>query len=467
MGRMKKPRGKKEAGDTRQAILDAAERRMSESGPGGIRLQEVAADVGVSHPAVLHHFGSREGLVHAVVDRAIRSLQADLASAIVEQSGTPQPDGAALFERVVAVLFDKGHARLLAWLLLSGHDPLASDESRAGWERIAEMTHAMRVAGTPKGKKAPSYEDTRFTIVLSALALFGEAIAGRATFDLAGLGRSPAVERRFRTWFAEMLSAHLRGLGVEILPDERDDSPPGGDLDELQQLHAAPAKRNAVEHSALLVPTPPLCDRVGHLGARLDLCLGEVAKTSAGEQRGAGLEELPDALGRPGRRLANDGVAREQGRYRGDDRDRAVAIVEGREEAAREIIDCLAITDRRRDTRLPPEDRALARFALQHQGLFEAHPDRFEHAGRSVILRRRDGEHPLAAQHVARIRKTRRRRLACVPLISVARNERIPDVDRREGRATDEPAHAYQCVVVAAHHGPQSVTALEVVIDES
>ena len=42
----------------RAAILEAAEKRLAEAGPAGIRLQGVAADVGVSHPTVLHHFCS-------------------------------------------------------------------------------------------------------------------------------------------------------------------------------------------------------------------------------------------------------------------------------------------------------------------------------------------------------------------------------------------------------------------------
>jgi AcrR family transcriptional regulator len=193
----------------REAILDAAERRLREAGPGAIRLQDVAAEVGISHPAVLHHFGSREGLVTAVVDRAIRTLQEDLARAL-STAPTGGDPGAAMFDQVFTVLFDKGHARLMAWLFLTGNDALASDEARAGWERIAELTHASRIA-TSKGEPAPSYEDTRFTIVLSALALFGNAIAGRATFDMAGFGRGAAVDRKFRAWLAELLASHLRG----------------------------------------------------------------------------------------------------------------------------------------------------------------------------------------------------------------------------------------------------------------
>jgi AcrR family transcriptional regulator len=205
-------RKRRTAGDARDAILDAAEKRLRDSGPDAIRLQDVAAEVGISHPAVLHHFGSREGLVHAVVDRAIRMLQDDLVHALAQRPDGKNPDGAALFERVFDVLFDKGHARLLAWLLLSGHDPFATEAARKGWAQIAEVTHAMRVAGA-KGRRKPTYEDTRLTIVLSALALFGEAIAGRATFELAGLGRGPTVERRFREWFASLVENHMKSAG--------------------------------------------------------------------------------------------------------------------------------------------------------------------------------------------------------------------------------------------------------------
>ncbi|MGH7329781.1 MAG: TetR/AcrR family transcriptional regulator, partial [Polyangiaceae bacterium] len=58
-----KPRRRLDAEAARKLILDATERRLVRVGPSGIRLQEVAKDAGVSHPTVLHHFGSRELLV--------------------------------------------------------------------------------------------------------------------------------------------------------------------------------------------------------------------------------------------------------------------------------------------------------------------------------------------------------------------------------------------------------------------
>src|SRR5256885_1887280 len=83
---------------------------------GGLRLQDVADDVGISHPAVLHHFGSREALVQAVVSRAIDKLQTDLFRGIA----SAPDDGAGLFDRVFETLATRGQARLIGWLLLSG-----------------------------------------------------------------------------------------------------------------------------------------------------------------------------------------------------------------------------------------------------------------------------------------------------------------------------------------------------------
>ncbi|MCU1277987.1 MAG: Transcriptional regulator, TetR family protein [bacterium] len=198
---MAKPRQRRSAEAARHAILDAAERRLAEAGPAALRLQDVAADVGVSHPAVLHHFGSRQGLVRAVVDRAVRRLEAALIASF-GSSGAVPPDGAALLERVFATLADGGHARLMAWLMLSGQEALDIDVARASWRAIIDATHALRPRGTTR-------EDTTFTVALAALATFGQAIAGESVFHMAGLGRDAAAPARFRRWLAALLGEHL------------------------------------------------------------------------------------------------------------------------------------------------------------------------------------------------------------------------------------------------------------------
>lgn len=197
-------RKRRAAADARDEILAAAERRLIEHGPAALRLQDVAAEVGVSHPAILHHFGSREGLVRAVVERAIGTLQDDLVQAL---AGAGKFAGDTLLDRVFDMLATRGHARLMAWLLLSGYDPLDGTEVRTKWHEIIDATHAARVAMHPD--RAPAREDTAFTVVLSALALFGQAISGPSTFHAAGLGRGPRVDDRFRSWLAALLGEHL------------------------------------------------------------------------------------------------------------------------------------------------------------------------------------------------------------------------------------------------------------------
>jgi AcrR family transcriptional regulator len=210
MSRRPPSKRRRSAQEARNAILDAAQERLAAAGPEGIRLQEIAAAVGLSHPAILHHFHSREGLVDAVVARAIAGLQRDLSAALAAPARDAPVDGAALFERVFYTLANAGQARLIAWLTLSGYQPLAAPALRDGWQSIVTTTHTLRLS-RHRGKTKPTLEDTRLTVLLAALALFGQAIAGPSLTATAGLGEGPRVERRFRQWLAQLLGRHLAG----------------------------------------------------------------------------------------------------------------------------------------------------------------------------------------------------------------------------------------------------------------
>ena len=129
------PRRRRTAEEARTAILDAAERRLVASGPASIRLQEVAADVGVSHPTVLHHFGSREALVEAVVVRALDSLHARLLEAV-----RASPEGP---HEVTALLRDAARAGIAE---ARGVTPVVIDLSgrRAVTSLLADADGAIR-----------------------------------------------------------------------------------------------------------------------------------------------------------------------------------------------------------------------------------------------------------------------------------------------------------------------------------
>ena len=200
-----KTRNRRTADAARDEILGVAERRLVESGPDALRLQDIAAEVGVSHPAILHHFGSRDKLVLAVVDHAVARLQDDLVKALEVMP----LDGIALFDRVHDTLSTRGHGRLIGWLLLVGHDPFAGRAVRAKWRQIIETTHAARMQ-LARGA-APAYEDTAFLVTLAALALLGLSLAGPATFALAGLPTGAKTEQRFRARISGLIGKELSG----------------------------------------------------------------------------------------------------------------------------------------------------------------------------------------------------------------------------------------------------------------
>ncbi len=196
------------AEDARNAILDAAEQRLIDSGPASIRLQEVAADVGVGHPTVLHHFGSREALVDAVVQRALDSVHGQVLSAIAESS-TDDGGFATLFDKVASWLSDSGRGRLFYWLALEG---IAVPDDSIPLQQIVAAAHDQRLQrARERGCEGahPLLEDTRFTVVLTVLAITAQGILGPRLLERVGVGADERAQKRFRAWLGEMILRHL------------------------------------------------------------------------------------------------------------------------------------------------------------------------------------------------------------------------------------------------------------------
>jgi AcrR family transcriptional regulator len=195
---MRRKRTRRSAEEARELILDAAEAQLARGGPESLRLVQLAETIGMSHPSILHHFGSRDGLVRAVVQRTARRIEAQILVALQSQE-----DPVSLFTRLFRTLSEEGHARQLVWLYLSGQkDPVGYG---ARMRDIAGTVHKLRRGA---GVAAPP-EDTLFTVLLAGLALFGNAIAGEPLRRSAGLGDDPDANGRFLAWLARLLRAHL------------------------------------------------------------------------------------------------------------------------------------------------------------------------------------------------------------------------------------------------------------------
>ncbi len=197
-------RRRRDAEAARTEILDAAEKRLVSAGPSGIRLQEVAADAGVSHPTVLHHFGSREALVDAVVARALAALNARLLESLQASQGE-EGKLAGLLDTVFDTLADSGHARVLMWLAIEGR---RVDGDQVKLTAVVEAIHALRKSKHDR-KKAPPREDTAHLVMLAALVLNALPILGPNLLSNTGLGNDAEAMRHFRSFLARLLMRHF------------------------------------------------------------------------------------------------------------------------------------------------------------------------------------------------------------------------------------------------------------------
>ena len=65
-------------GDTREQLLEVAIAAIDEKGESGVRVNDIAQEVGVAITSLYHFFGSRDGLVVAAqAERYVRSLDSD------------------------------------------------------------------------------------------------------------------------------------------------------------------------------------------------------------------------------------------------------------------------------------------------------------------------------------------------------------------------------------------------------
>jgi AcrR family transcriptional regulator len=200
--------------DAREAILAATEKRLREVGPDALRLQEIAQDVGLSHPTVLHHIGNREALVAAVVARSMLALETDLIACFTQQDAAAPTDIASTLHQIDDVMRVRGHARLVAWLALTQPGRVAKKESR-----LAEVAVALHAVRSSFGKDAP-FEDTAFSALLASVAMFGLAILGPGLLEMMNLPSNEETLRRFREWFAALMMEHA-GLAPTVTPGSR------------------------------------------------------------------------------------------------------------------------------------------------------------------------------------------------------------------------------------------------------
>jgi len=202
-------RRRRTAADARRLILEATEKRLITGGPEAIRLQDIAADVGISHPAILHHFVSREGLLEALGKHATLKLQEDFLQVLASRNvDDPMPKrmgrAAQMLEMGFEMLEKRHFARLLAGLILSGRDLHKVSKGLLG--EFAQAMHEARVQRRLEdGRPAPGLEDTLFTMNTVGMVLFGDALCGSYMRLMVGLPDDDETVQRFHLWLVNLL----------------------------------------------------------------------------------------------------------------------------------------------------------------------------------------------------------------------------------------------------------------------
>lgn len=114
----KAPRIRRAALDMRAQALAAARHLVVEKPNETLTMRAVAEATGVTHPNLVHHFGSLAGLHAALAEELIRELLAGLRTLGLELNNNE--DYIALVDRVFELFDQKGLGRVLGWLVRSG-----------------------------------------------------------------------------------------------------------------------------------------------------------------------------------------------------------------------------------------------------------------------------------------------------------------------------------------------------------
>ncbi|GAA2371781.1 TetR family transcriptional regulator [Catellatospora methionotrophica] len=202
------------AGASAQELLERVVTHAAAEGITGRSLRDIAAGVGTSHRMLLYHFGSREGLLAAVVgliEQQQRDLLAELADRVAA-SGTPAEGTKA------------GELMLLLWARLS--DPELRPYVRLFFEVVGVAVHdAPGTGGFLANLTGPWLDESeavvrRLGLVVDRDALrLGVATCRGLLLELLAGADPQETDASYRL-FVDMWEARLAAQGFETFRDE-------------------------------------------------------------------------------------------------------------------------------------------------------------------------------------------------------------------------------------------------------
>ena len=172
-------------GNLRAALLESAERTLSQSGASELSLRELARQVGVSHAAPRRHFADRQALLDALAEDGFERLGESLRDAMT--AAGDEFDARLLAFAHAYVHFATRHAALLELMFSVKHRPGAADSLRASADRAFEAPLALITEGQAKGEVVAGEPERVATVAWAALqglaAMVNSQMLDRALID--------------------------------------------------------------------------------------------------------------------------------------------------------------------------------------------------------------------------------------------------------------------------------------------
>lgn len=195
------PRVRRTPEQAREALLDAAAEVVREVGPAGLRVTDVAKRAGMTHPNLLHHFGSREGLLDALTRRSMKGVAESVFGTARRMAEVEPKDRPKVLASFFEEMQEGGRGRMLVWLFLSGRVDGVSGRLEGvtppDLGPVVQVAHTFRT-GNPEDH---GMEDTRRLLLLLALAQLGDAVAGDAFAEALGVDAGAEGMRRWLAHF--------------------------------------------------------------------------------------------------------------------------------------------------------------------------------------------------------------------------------------------------------------------------
>jgi AcrR family transcriptional regulator len=181
-------------GDLREAVLERAATVIEREGPYLFSLRSLAAELGVSHTAPRHHFGSREGVLNALAAQGF-SMLSDRLRSIRESGGSFLDVGVAYVE---FALEHRAHFEVMfAPTLLDEADPELNMARGATFAELLQGVDSMSVSEETDAAAAAVVAGWSIVHGFATLAVTGNLDSSGirslcADGDLLGLARRSA-----------------------------------------------------------------------------------------------------------------------------------------------------------------------------------------------------------------------------------------------------------------------------------